>query len=511
MKKIFAILLAATFLAATFAIPALAADDINYEVDVKYVEVAPKIDGVVNAGEYGSALPVHSYSANPEQFSQQDDHDDYDNWDVEFYTCWDEDNLYMAWVVKSEIHHALVKGTYDGNGNLISEEWPEDGSMLGHMWWNSCVQFVVTPGAPGGDVDYTSNYLEVGLCLLDDGDIGRVAWNYPVGVDKDDISLNDWDAAIVRDDNANTTTYEVAIPKEMSGIGTYGTDAQFGLNYAAAAQENYLSGMRGMLEWQDGIVGNNGVKNPNLAGVMTLAGGDVEQDVIIDVKPGEVPEEATDAIQIAIDKVNATIAGEDSVFVTNPKEATWNGLYAYNMLLKPVEGEEATFELVEGFYGEGGDVVFNNEIEDGYAVLAVHSDGTGTGFDRWQTAGTITVGSKLKIFGVNIEEGKVVYTNSMAYVTELAEAGGETSEDVSEEVSTEVSEETSKEESKVETSKEESKAETSKEESKATSTTFGDDEPKEDGIDAWIWIVIGVAVVAVAAVVVVIVSKKKKA
>lgn len=508
MKKIFSFLLVASLLCAMFVMPSAAADNVNLEADVPFVEIAPKVDGVVNAGEYGSALPQHSYSENPEQFTHSDDHDDYNNWDVEFYSAWDAENIYMAWVVKSEIHHGLVKGTYDGNGNLISDEWPEDGSMLGHMWWNSCVQFILTPGAPGGDTKYASNYLEVGLCLLDDGDIGRVAWNYPTGVEEDEISINDWDAAIVRDDAAGTTVYEVAIPKEMSGLSTFGTDSQFGLTYAAAAQNNYLTDTKGMLEWQDGILGS---KNADNAAIMTLADGDIEQEIINDVTEGEVPEEANaeGVVKIALDKINTKNSGEDAVVVTD-LTMDWNGIYAYNMLFAPVEGEEDTYELVETLQGDGNPIAFTTEAEDAI-VVSVHSDGVGAGLERFNTAYSLGVGSKVKLFGIDVAEGDMFYTNAMIYTTELVTVEPEVSEVVSEVES----EAASEAESDVEVeSKEESKAESkeeSKEESKAATSTATSVADEEDGGNGPIIIVIVVIAVVAIAVVVVVLLKKKKA
>lgn len=514
MKKILTFLLVATMLCAMFVMPSAAADDVNFADTVDFIETAPKPDGIVNVGEYGDVLPHHTYSENPEQFAKDAaNHDQYGNWDVEFYSAWDAENIYFAWVVKSEIHHGLVKGTYDGSGNLISEEWPTDpeeyAKNLGHMWWNSCVQFIITPGAPGTG-DYTNNYLEVGLCLLSDGDIGKVAWQLPKGVK--DIDFNDWDAAIVRDDANNTTTYEVSIPKAMSGIGTYGTDAQFGLTYAAAAQENYLTDTPGMLEWQNGILGS---KEPNNAAVMTLAGGNEEQEDIIDIKEGELPEEAKDAVTVIVDDVNTAMTGEDAKIITD-LTMDYNGIYAYNMLLAPVEGEAEVYELVATTQGEGVAPEFDVEVTEGMVILCVHSDGSegAQGLDRFNTAYTIGIGSKVKIFGVNVAEGELAYTNPCVYVTELVEVdngeepveSSEVIEESSEVVSSEapaVSSEAASSEAPAESSAPAASNSTS---SAASSVA---DAAQEGGIGTGAIIGIVAAVIAVIAVVVVVIKKKK--
>ena len=199
MKKFTVIILTAILLITTLAIPASAAPTINDKLDAEYIETAPRIDGKIGSTEYG-LFPALTYSEDKAtHFQASVDHDDYNNWDFDFYIAWDEDNLYMAWDVKTKVHQPFVKGTYDGSGNLISKDWPEDGSMLGHMWWMSCVEFLITPGAPkAGVTNYDNNYLEVGFCQMDDGSVGRIAWSYPKGISASDISLNSWDAEVAR-------------------------------------------------------------------------------------------------------------------------------------------------------------------------------------------------------------------------------------------------------------------------------------------------------------------------
>lgn len=514
MKKILAFLLVAVMLCAAFVAPSAAAEPyINAGLEAQALEkgmAAPKIDGKVGTIEYGDV--ALTYSKDKAQFTvPDDDHDDYNDWDFDFYITWDKDNLYMAWVVKSAVHHPLEKGTYDDSCNKISDVWPEDGSMLGHMWWNSCIQFIITPGAPkAGKTNYTSNYLEVGFCQLDDGDIGRVAWSYPKGVSAEDVSINDWEAAVVRDDSAKTTTYEIAIPWMMSGIAEAGTDKQFGLSFAVAAQEDYNKVKKGMLEWNNAVVGNGGVKQPDNAGVITLKS---EEEIIVStppvVKDGEHPAESEGKLKFFIDKVNESIAGEDTALQTDPSIEI-NTKWALALLLAPVEGKDNVYSVVASKQGDGNGEVAFDEYEDGMLILGVHSDCTDpaqganyAGYVEKANAMALPVGSELTLWGVDVKAGELLYSNAIFYAADIAEdafINGAPSDD------------SSVEDSSVEESSEieESSEEPSEEESKTSAPESSEAEDGE-GFPVWAIILIIVAVLAVVAVVVIVVLKKKKA
>lgn len=504
MKKILAFLLVATMLVALFAMPSSAADSyVNATLTAEAIETAPNVtDGVVEYGEYGD-YPALTYSENVEQFTHKDDHDDYNNWDFDFYITWDADNLYMAWVVKTEVHHPLTKATYDANGNITDTKWPEDGSMLGHMWWNSCIQFIITSGAPDASKsDYQTNYLEVGICELDDGSVGRTAWSYPIGVSADQISVNDWDASVKRDEEADTTTYEVAIPWAMSAISNPGDGAQFGLSFAVAAQESYYV-TPGMLEWNDAILGT---KDGDNAGIITLKGEDIGPISVPDILgPGPIPEEAEGAIQLPINFVNGSITAETTSLRLD-KDTLINTNWAFAMLLDPVEGKENVYSLVATKQGDGSEVTFDDIYEDDMIILGVHSDGEANLVNK-DNAVAIPLGSELTLFGVDVEEQELLYTNAMFYVSYLAEDN--TSSEVSDDSSATSIEESSEVESTVESSEDASTE--SKEESKAPAASTSSEADDDDGSNAVLWIVIAVVAVAVIAVVVVVVLKKKKA
>lgn len=496
MKKILAFLLVALTVAALFVVPASAADDKNYKVTVPGVkkgQASPVPDGVVKAGEYVSKTPIHSFSANRSQFNTE--HDEYGDWDVDFYTCWDADNLYLAWVVHSDIQVGMPSEKLSAAGGL------------GNMWEYSCVQFILTPGAPDGTpgkyqtAQWSGNYLECGLTLVDNKEVGKIAWSAPVGLQKMDV--NDWDGAIKRDDAAKTTTYEVRIPWKATGVQVKGDNAQFGLTYAASAQEQYTSVKKGMLEWQDGILGG---KNADNAAVMTLEPIGYEQTVIVPVDPvlkeGEVPAEVKDATCITLDGLNKAITGEKAYLITKPTKeniASYNTKYALGMLLEPVEGKANTYKLVEKVQGAAADkevIEFTTDIKDGMILALIHSDGQKEGAARRDTAAGVEVGSELYLFGVDVAKGEQLYSNAALYVTSA----------------TVVDDSSAEESSKEESSKPESKPESKTESSKVESTPASSTAEEEGGLStaAIVLIVIGAVIIIGAVVAVIIVKKKKK-
>lgn len=495
MKKILAFLLVALTVAAMFVIPASADDVKNYKVTVPGVregQTSPVPDGVVKAGEYVSKTPIHSFSANRSQFNT--DHDEYGDWDVDFYTCWDADYLYLAWVVHSDIQFGMPSEKLSAAGGL------------GNMWEYSCVQFILTPGAPDGTKKYQTaqwagNYLECGLTLVDNKDAQKVAWSAPVGLTT--MNTNDWDGAIKRDDAAKTTTYEVRIPWKATGVQIKGDNAQFGFTYAVAAQEQYTSVKKGMLEWQDAILGS---KNADNAAVMTLEPIGEEQTVIVPddpvLKEGEVPAEVKDATCITLDGLNKAITGEKAYLITKPTKeniASYNTKYALGLLLEPLEGKKNTYKLVEKVQGAAADkevIEFTTDIKDGMILALIHSDGQAEGAARRDTAAGVEVGSELYLFGVDVAKGEQLYSNAALYVTSA----------------TVVDDSSAEESSKEESSKPESKPESKTESSKVESTPASSTAEEEGGLStaAIVLIVIGGLIIIGAVVAVIIVKKKKK-
>lgn len=504
MKKILAFLLVALTVAALFVVPASAADDKNYKVtvpgvDVKKGQASPVPDGVVKAGEYVSKTPIHSFSANRSQFNT--DHDDLKNWDIDFYTCWDADNLYLAWVVHSDIQVGMPSSRLKDNGGL------------GNMWEYSCVQFTLTPSAPDAskntfapkDGAYYGNVLECGLTLVDNKEVGKIAWCAPTGLKTMDV--NEWDGAIKRDDAAKTTTYEVRIPWKATGVQVKGDNAQFGFAYAVGAQEHYDAAKktRGMIEWQDCILGS---KLPDNAAVMTLEPIGEEKTVIIpddptpELKEGEVPAEVKDATCITLDGLNKAITGEKAFLITKPTKeniASYNTKYALGLLLEPVEGKANTYKLVEKVQGAAADkevIEFTTDIKDGMILALIHSDGQGEGAARRDTAAGLEVGSELYLFGVDVAKGEQLYSNAALYVTSATVVDDSSAE------------ESSKEESSKPESKPESKTESSKVESTPASSS-AEEEGKMSPVAIVLIVIVGLIIIG-AVVAVIIVKKKKK-
>ena len=508
MKKILSFLLVAMMLVALFAIPGMAAEDVNPKLSIEFAKTAPTIDGVIKSGEYVTKFPVHNYNGASKEIKDYQEHNKNNDWEYDFYICWTEKDLYMAWEVHSDTFGPLPEKYYDNTG------W---------MWEYSCVQFILTPGAPDSKVikyqtgEWGGNYLEVGLAQQENGESCKVAWSKPAGAEK--LQVTDWDAVIKRDDKKKTTTYEVRLPWNKTGIEKVGDGAQFGLTYAVAAQEFYgddaerpgVPGTPMMLEWPNAILGG---KHADNAAVITLTGNkeiEITENTVevsnVDLPKGTLPDDFKVGENVGLDitQVNEKLNGNDTVLVTNLKNIKdYNLKWSQNLLLKPVEGKKDEYEVVENLAGTGEDPVFKTELKDGVLVYAAHSNDENDGSAeaaRKKAAAAIEVGSHVKIFGV--KDGERIYSNAMIYTVP---SGSEEKPEESK------PEESKPEESKPEESKpEESKpAEESKEESKPAEESK--EEEKEEGDNLlWLWIVIGVVVVAAIVVVIVVVSKKKKA
>lgn len=492
MKKITAFLLATALICALFVIPASAGS--NETQDFPFAETAPTVDGEVKSGEYVDAFPIHAFDGTSPEIADYQQHNQSNDWNYEFYACWTETDLHMAWVVDSPVFGPLPEQYYTETGN---------------MWMYSCVQFILTPGAPDNEIvqyqtsQWSGDYLEGGLCLNEDGESVKIAWSKPAAVSAF-LSPEDWDCAIVRD--GNVTTYEVRIPWNKTGVQAIGNEATFGLTYAVAGQEAHADagGVSMMLEWPDACLGG---KNADNAAVITLTGHEemditsVEVDTSVALEDGTLPSDYDQdtAITIGLDTVNLAIVTDSCTLITDVANlGNYNTNWAMNVLLAPTDTANV-YKVVEVLQGQGDTVAFVSEITEGMIVLSAHADDETTDAGIRKTiVSSLVVDTELHVFGVDIAAGEQTFKNAMLYT--VAESGGDTESDV---VSDDESDVVSEDDSSV-------VSEDDNDSKPATSTAVSDvDDGKDDGSLTWLWIVIAVVAVAAVVVVVIIIKKKK--
>ncbi len=488
MKKIISFAIIAIMINAIMALPASAVTE-NAQVEISYVDSAPSLDGVVQPGEY--KMVINSSKVDTDEFIFALDEDK--SVDSDFYMVWDDESLYMAWVVRADEHFPVATDVDYNNDGVTG-----DAADLGHMWKYSCVQFMLCTGAPNKDEakyqtgQWSGDYLEVGLSILANSESYKVAWSKPLS--GQNLTTDDWDFVGKRDQEKKTTTYEVRIDWNKSGITQVGNGVQFGLTYAVSDQENY-DNEKSMLEWQDAILDG---KKMDAGAVITLKGKSDDSKTDISQKtdvltPGnfEVPDDAT---EIEIDAIRAAIAPKNdpailsTIIVETETISSKNVKDTLNILLKPVDGEEDTFEIASSEQASGTIPTFD-DFEDGDIIIAF--DATSTSLEN---ASKLAVGDKLVFKGFDLAEGE--YANSDALVYVLRDLAADVS-DTSSEVSNESSNEDSKEDSKDTSSKPEVKEDSS------------EDVPNGDNKTLWIIIVV-VAVLVIGAAVYFLVIKKKK-
>ena len=509
MKKsiIAALLSIALVLVMVFAlVPAtVSAKSANAEYDLPYNSIAPKIDGVVDLGEY-STLPFHKINYDSDEFLTQYDTDKSIN--ADFYICWDNDAMYLAWVVYSELE-AYSSPVYGADN-------------LGSMWQHCCVQLMYTPYHPTlaeeiAPDTYTGDYLELGVTMHEGQTPIKCVWNASGA--QAGIGSADWDFA----GNVETTTdgivatYEIRFPWKASGLESVGNGTQIGLGYAIGDQTNF-NDHNNMAEWMDCLLGGKAPKN---LAIFTLAGkvnadGEIDdsqaevsqesfvgnESVDIPVAPGNIdvnsiPADATAVLQQT--PFNTSIVAGSSTIITDlTKVNEYNVKWAATAHLRPTD-KAGVYELLEVVWAAGGEAVFANEIQEGDIALAVHGDDSvdpnSESCQKREALRALEAGALVTFLGYDFET-QLFATNAVVYYGNTV-----TEEESSEEPSAEPSEEPSEE--------------PSKEESAPAANTSDDASvsEKEEGGNTGliIGIVAGVVAVIAIVVVVVIVAKKKKA
>ncbi|SDE70024.1 Glycosyl hydrolase catalytic core [Paenibacillus sp. UNCCL117] len=186
---------------------------------------APVIDGVLSQGEWSDAMPILIDQTSQVQMTDWGGVNDLSG---SGYIQWDNDYFYYAVAIKDDVH--VQAGT---NGDI---------------WRGDSIQFTVDPGRKSGAADL--GYNEIGIALNSNtSNVVVWRWTAASGVS----SLSNVQASVIRDDNSNTTTYEMAIPWDallpVGVTAVSGTD----LGFAMLINDNDGSGRRGWMEYMGGI------------------------------------------------------------------------------------------------------------------------------------------------------------------------------------------------------------------------------------------------------------------
>lgn len=412
MKKVFAAFLALALVCAVLVI-APAAAGTNPSYDIEFTDKAPTVDGTISANEYGR-YPLVSWTLAEDGATDEvilgTNYEITDDPDlaIEFYATWTDESLYLAWKVTTDYDYRIP--------DTLSDGW---------MYEYCCVQFIMTPGAPDSTVqkyqtaEWSGDYLEIGLCLKDDGNSYKVCWSQPQKVNGA-LSLTDWDFAGSRE--GKVTTYECRLPWNKTGVDAKGDDASFGLLWAVGAQENYDEVAHGLVEWQDGIIGG---KNADNGAIMVLTGSGQGTTVVDPGVPveGQLPDGLEES-PIKIQLLNSNVTTGSVALISRPEQVSeYNGNYSQGLLLRPsgtLDGLDGYYTVVENITGNGSPLTFSSEIEDGDVALLVHSDksdpSSADAIAR-ELAESLIVGQEVYIFGISVDsDGNLGWKYSNAQV-----------------------------------------------------------------------------------------------
>ncbi|OUS67634.1 hypothetical protein B1748_36050 [Paenibacillus sp. MY03] len=186
---------------------------------------APIIDGVLSPGEWSDAMPILIDQTSQVQMSNWGGVNDLSGTG---FIQWDDDYFYYAVAIKDDVHVQA-----DTNGDI---------------WKGDSIQFTIDPGRKSGASNL--GYNEIGIALNPNtSNVVVWRWTAASGVS----SLSNAQASVIRDDNSNTTTYEMAIPWDAllpAGV-TAAPGSNFG--FAMLINDNDGSGRRGWMEYMGGI------------------------------------------------------------------------------------------------------------------------------------------------------------------------------------------------------------------------------------------------------------------
>ncbi|MEF2247330.1 sugar-binding protein [Paenibacillus sp. IITD108] len=191
----------------------------------KQAAEAPIIDGVLSQGEWSDTMPI---LINQTSQVQMGDWGGVDDLSGTGYILWDDDYFYFAVAVQDDVH---VQNDTDGN-----------------IWRGDSIQFAIDPGRKSGASNL--GYNEIGIAMNPNtSNVIVWRWTAASGVS----SLSNVQASVIRDDNSNTTSYEMAIPWDaLLPVGvTAAPGSDFG--FAMLINDNDGSGRRGWMEYMGGI------------------------------------------------------------------------------------------------------------------------------------------------------------------------------------------------------------------------------------------------------------------
>ncbi len=159
------------------------------------------------------------------------------------YTQWDQDNLYLAAVVKDNVHRQA--------------------SSDGAAWMGDSIQFMIDHGRLAGPG--SAGYTELLFARSDAGDTVKWRWSGVAG--KPVGALAAAQASIVRNEAERTTVYEVAVPwSELLPAGVAIPETLVGFSFLVNDDDG--PGRHGWLEYMSGI--GTG-KNPAQFGELVLS------------------------------------------------------------------------------------------------------------------------------------------------------------------------------------------------------------------------------------------------
>ena len=239
MKKLLALVITLTMALSVFSVCLFAEEEekepmrttatvINPLVDIYKIGTAPKRDGVVSAGEYGDKIHT-TYEAGKEgEFDYN--YNFLRDVDADFYACWDDRNLYLAWVVRTDHHRADTPGQ--------------------GMWIWNCVQFEVCDRDPRLEDRVV---LSLGCAPGTGAQAGKQFKELYSSGGQIDFSTffrsSMWQFTGKRDDAAQTTTYEVSIPwttlntVSINGYNSLDTDTTGFAALGGEPQEGMVFGL----------------------------------------------------------------------------------------------------------------------------------------------------------------------------------------------------------------------------------------------------------------------------